>query len=337
MNILFTSAGRRTYLLEYFKKELKNGEIHAANSTYIAPAFSVADKSVVTPLIYDENYIPFLLEYCKNNGINMVISLLDIDLMILAKNKGKFRKIGVEVVVSNEDVINICNDKWKTYQFLLKNELDAPKTYIDFDMASKALEQGEIKYPVIIKPRWGMGSIGIYKACNSLELKVLYDKITKEIFDTVLKYESVEDKNKCVIIQETLPGQEHGLDIINDLEGNYQTTIVKKKIAMRSGETDCALTIKDEKIQSIGKKISKTLRHIANLDVDIFVDGDNIYVLEMNARFGGGYPFGHVAGVNLPKALIHWANKEEIEKDIFEYEEMMVHKDIRLIEIKREK
>lgn len=97
-------------------------------------------------------------------------------------------------------------------------------------------------------------------------------------------------------------GQEYGLDVINDLEGNYQNTIVKQKYAMRSGETDCALTVRWEEADKLGKTLSILLHHIGNLDVDVFKVEEKIYVLEMNARFGGGYPFSHLAGVDLPQA-----------------------------------
>ena len=69
MNVLFTSVGRRSYLLDYFREVIGDGEIHAANSSAISPAFQVADKCTVSPLIYDEDYIPFLMDYCKKNKI----------------------------------------------------------------------------------------------------------------------------------------------------------------------------------------------------------------------------------------------------------------------------
>ena len=103
MNILFTSVGRRTYLVEYFKEALNGeGKIYVANSDANSPAFLVADESVVSPLIYDEKYIPFLLDYCKNNEISAIISLFDIDLPILSKNKELFKQNGITVDVKIE-------------------------------------------------------------------------------------------------------------------------------------------------------------------------------------------------------------------------------------------
>ncbi|MBR2156296.1 MAG: ATP-grasp domain-containing protein, partial [Clostridia bacterium] len=244
MNILFTSVGRRSYLVNYFKEALGElGQIHVANSSAQSPAFQAADYCVVTPLIYDENYIPFLINYCRENHICAIISLFDIDLPILSRNKQLFQDVGVNVIVSDQNVIDICNDKWQTCQYLSENNFRIPQTYLSLEAAVDAINQGSLQFPVMVKPRWGMGSIAVYEAENMEELRVFYRKTVNTIQKTYLKYESAEDPEKSVLIQEKIQGQEYGLDIINDLNGNYQTTICKKKYAMRSGETDCAVTV----------------------------------------------------------------------------------------------
>ena len=333
MNILFTSVGRRTYLVEYFKEALNGcGEVHVANSDDNSPAFLVADKCIVTPLIYDNNYISFLLEYCNKNNINAIISLFDIDLPILSKNKKLFAENGIRVIISDKKVLDICNDKYSTYLFLKEHDFNTPKTYLNIEDAKNNLD-----YPVVLKPRWGMGSIGIYKADNDEELEIFYKKLSREIFNTYLKYESSIDAKHAILIQEMINGQEYGLDIINDLQGNYQNTIVKRKIAMRSGETDCAETVDFLEMKLIGEKLSKSLKHIANLDCDVFVTVDNtVYILELNARFGGGYPFSHLAGVNLPKAIIKWLKNEivDINELLTAKPNVYGQKDINIVRIK---
>ena len=336
MNILLTSVGRRSYLVHYFKDALNgNGLVHVANSSDISPAFQCADKTIVTPLIYDENYISFLMDYCKKNDISAIISLFDIDLPVLAKNKNLFSKIGVQVIVSDFEIVNICNDKWLTYKFLSENEFNVPKTYIDIQKVKQDLEKGLLNFPIIIKPRWGMGSIGVFQADNVQELDVLHKKTLNDIRKTYLKYESSASIDRCVIFQEKLEGIEYGLDIINDLNSNYINTVVKRKYAMRSGETDCAITQDNQTLKQLGEKMSSCTKHIANMDVDVFVTDTDIYILEMNARFGGGYPFSHMAGVNLPKAIIEWLSGNSADKDLLtENSNVMSHKDINLVYIK---
>ncbi|HKK83431.1 MAG TPA: ATP-grasp domain-containing protein [Atribacterota bacterium] len=306
MNILLTSAGRRSYIVEYFKEALAGkGKVHASNSEW-STALEIADEAVLTPLIYDENYIEFLFEYSKKHDINAIISLFDIDLPVLSRNKQLLGEKGIEVIVSDFDVTQVCNDKWKTYQFLKRNNLNTPKSFIELAQAEKALQEKEIQFPLIIKPRWGMGSMSIFKAENEQELDVLYKKVKRGLRESYLKYESEIDSEHAIIMQEYLSGQEYGLDIINNLEKEYVTTLVKKKTAMRSGETDGAITVKNEVLENTGKKIASRLGHIANLDTDCFMVDDKPYILEMNCRFGGGYPFSHLAGVNLPAAIVSW-------------------------------
>lgn len=316
MNILLTSVGRRSYLVEYFKEALSgNGKVYVSNSSNISPAFQYADEYVVTPLIYDKEYISFLRNYCLEKNIKAIISLFDIDLLVLAKHKKEFEDIGIKIIVSDESVIEICNDKYKTFSFLKENNFNVPQTYISLIEVKEAIKNKEIDFPLILKPRWGMGSISIYEAENLEELEVFYKKIDREIKKNYLKYESAQTLGENVLIQEKLKGQEYGLDVVNDLDKNYCTTFVKRKNAMRSGETDCAETIDSLILRELGIKISEKVKHIGNLDVDLFLVGDKPYILEMNARFGGGYPFSHLAGADLPKAIIKWLNKENVNKE----------------------
>lgn len=330
MNILLTSAGRRSYLVNYFKEALKgSGLVHAANSSSLSTAFLYADKTVVTPLIYDDNYIPFLIDYCKDNSIDAIISLFDIDLMMLARHKADFASVGTKVIVADEDAINICNDKWNTYEFCLREGINAPRTYLTLNDATEAIGLGEIHFPLYIKPRWGMGSLSVFCAETMDELHIFYEKAKREIKRSYLKYESAIDTDKCVLIQESLKGQEYGIDVINDLDGNYQNTIIRQKYAMRSGETDAAVIVENKAIKAIGEKISRALKHPANLDADIFLVDDTPYLLEMNARFGGGYPFSHVAGANVPLAIVRWLSGEEVDPALLKAKEgVMAQKEL---------
>lgn len=337
MNILITSAGRRGYIIEYFKNALGNdGKIYAGNSDIFSAAFFYADEFVVTPLIYDKEYIPFLLHYCEKKQIKAIISLFDIDLLMLARNREKFERRGIALIVSSELVVQICNDKWNTYCFCKKHNILSARTYLSLQEAVSDIKDKKISYPVFIKPRWGMGSLLIYQADNIEEMNKLYYKCKKEIQKTYLKYESAYDTENSVVIQETLSGQEYGMDIINDLNGNFCCNVVRKKYAMRAGETDCAKVVKMPEADVWAERVSKALGHIGNLDVDLFIKNNRIYLLEMNARFGGGYPFSHISGIDLPKAIIKWLKQENLQDElkIHSYDEI-IQKDIRFISLKK--
>lgn len=313
MNILFTCAGRRTYLLKYFKENMVIGDkIVATDMQLSAPALQAADIKVQVPGVYDSQYVDKTLEICKQYDIDALISLNDLELPILADNKSRFEKMGVKVIVSSPEVIDICFDKYKTAQWVESIGLKAPKTYVTLASAKEALAKGAIAFPLFMKPRWGSGSIGLETIDNIEELDVYYDLLMKKIEKSILA--KVSEGDDCIMIQEKLTGNEYGLDIMNDLDGNNVAVSVKQKLAMRAGETDKALTVDLPVVREMGAAIGRILKHIGNLDVDIMQRANGDYcVLELNPRFGGGYPFSYEAGVNFPRAIIQWLKGEKVD------------------------
>jgi carbamoyl-phosphate synthase large subunit len=311
MNVLLTCAGRRNYLVKFFGDALgAQGQVFAADASTEAPALQEADRAFVVPSINHPSYIDSLLSICRKYEAHLLFSLNDLELPLIAREKERFLQIGTVPVVSSPEVIDICFDKWATLGFLRDCGLDVASTCDSLDDAQEFLSQGELTFPLVIKPRWGSASIGIEYPEDKEELDLAYRLVRKRLPRTILAGPSAEDLAHSILIQEFLTGEEYGLDIINDLDGNYVTTFVKRKLKMRAGETDRSVTVQDNRLMEVGRTIGQQLGHIGNLDCDVFVTDSGCYVLEMNPRFGGGYPFSHIAGANLPAAIIAWARGE---------------------------
>lgn len=318
MNILFTCAGRRTYLLKYFKAQLDKGDLIIATDMQLsAPALQVADIKLQVPAVYDPGYIDQTLAICQEHHVDALISLNDLELPILAEAKNRFQAAGVTAIVSDPAVIDICFDKYKTAQWVESIGLKSPKTFVSLTAAKSALDKGEIAFPLFLKPRWGSGSIGLETVSDMDELDMVYRLLMKKIKQTILSTASVG--GEYILIQEKLTGNEYGLDVMNDLSGNNLAVSVKHKLAMRAGETDKAVTVDLPVVREIGQRIGKELKHVANLDVDIMQRANGDYcVLELNPRFGGGFPFSYEAGANLPKAIIAWLGGHSIDPSILQ-------------------
>jgi len=316
MNFLFTSVGRRTYLLEYFRENMSDGDkIVATDMQLSAPALQVADIKIQVPSIYDTSYVDINLSICKEHKIDALLCLNDLELPIIAANKVLFENLGVKMIVSDPAVIEICFDKFRTAEWVESLGLNSPKTFVSLDVAKRALTDGEIQFPLFLKPRWGSGSIGLESIEDMEELDIYYKLLLKKIKSSILASASLG--NEYILIQEKLTGDEFGLDIMNDLDSNNVAVSVKQKLAMRAGETDKAVTRDLPEIYEIGKKIGTALMHVGNLDVDIMQRANGDYcVLELNPRFGGGFPFSYEAGVNLPKAIIEWVKGNKIDSSI---------------------
>lgn len=336
INILFTCAGRRNYLINYFKEAIKGqGRIIAADMSISAPAMIDADLAILVPSIYDNNYIQELKKIIIEHRVTAVISLNDLELPILSKHKEELETTGAKIIVSNEHVIDIAFDKVETFNFLSDIGLKTPKTYTNLDQARSALNSGDLNYPLVVKPRWGSASIGIDfpESAEELELafKLQHIKLKKSILNTA----SEQDIDNAILIQEKLNGREFGMDIVNDFEGNHFGTFVREKLNMRSGETDKAVSVIDERFNVIGKKIADHTKHIGSMDCDVFIANNELYVLELNPRFGGGYPFSHEAGINTAAIYIEWLKGNQNIEEFSNYQAgKLFSKCDRMLEIK---
>ncbi|HEX5023768.1 MAG TPA: ATP-grasp domain-containing protein [Agriterribacter sp.] len=307
MNILLSCAGRRNYLVNYFKQALRgSGKVIATDMQMNAPALVDADIALNVPSIYHKGYIENIITICRKYDIKLLVSLNDLELPIIARDKHKFEELGVKVMVSDMNVIDVCFDKWKTTQFLKSIGLLTPGTFIDLDEALQAIDKSELLFPVVVKPRWGSASIGIEFAHSKSELLLAYQLLDIRLRKSILAEASKDDANRAILIQEKLDGQEYGMDVLNNFSGEFVKAFPKKKLAMRAGETDKSVTVDNKDLLNIGGILGKELGHIGNLDCDVFETSKGYYVLELNPRFGGGYPFTYEAGADFPSIFIEW-------------------------------
>ena len=304
INILILSCGTRNKIVQYFKKELAGqGRVVASDASELAPALYEADSHYVVPRIDASGYLDTILEICKKENVSGVFSLIDPELSLLAKNREAFRAIGVEPTVSDYDVVELCFDKYKMYRFLSKNGFKTAKSYVDRDVFFADEKAGLISYPVFVKPVKGSASININKVYSKAEVDLLFDN------------------NDNLMIQEFMDGTEYGADVYIDLiSGEVISIFTKEKILMRAGETDKALSMKDEKLFSLIERFVKKAGLRGIIDMDIFKIGEEYYISEVNPRFGGGYPHAYECGVSAPAMIIKNLAGEANEPQIGAYD-----------------
>lgn len=307
MNLLFTCAGRRNYLLNYFKEIIgEQGCIIAVDSNASAPALADADVALKVLPIEHPEYIAELKRIIDRYQVEMVISLNDLELPLLAKHRSYLESSGARLIVSDQNMISIASDKWKTFRFFQKLNIQTPLSFLSVTDALIAIAENRIDFPLILKPRWGSGSMGIMHVDNPNELALAYAWLTVEIKKSALNPMSRNDIDGAIIIQEKIIGEEYGMDILNDFEGRYYGSFARKKLTMRSGETDVAITVIKKEFSDLGKALARATKHIGIMDCDFFVANEQIYFLEMNPRFGGGYPLSHAGGINVPGIYLEW-------------------------------
>ena len=238
MNVLLTCAGRRNYLVDYFREALAGrGQVFAADVNRDAAALQEADHGFAVPPVAAPEYVEALVAICQRHRVGLLIPLSDLELPILARERDRFADIGTRAVISSPRVVDLCWDKWASVDFLRQCRLAAPATFVDLAEARRALRAGEVQFPLVVKPRWGTASIGICYAEDEEDLVSAYRLLGRHLSRTSLAQAGAGDPDRSILVQERLEGQEHGLDVINDLNGDHVGTLARRKLTMRAGET----------------------------------------------------------------------------------------------------
>ncbi len=285
MNILILSAGTRNKIVQYFKRSI-SGKVVATDMQSIAPAIYEADKYYIVPRITEPGYIDLILDICKKENINAVLSLIDPELSLLAKNEKCFSDIGVKVVGSSYELCERALDKMQMFNWLREHNYNCAKSYTNKEDFYKDLDNGDICFPVFVKPVRGSASIAISK---------VEDKDTLEL---------LLNHTEGLMIQEYLKGQEIGADVYIDMaSGEVVSVFTKKKLLMRAGETDKAVSFKDTRLFELIERFCKESGWRGQIDIDIFDIDGKYYISEVNPRFGGGYPHAYECGCNHMKLI----------------------------------
>lgn len=287
-NILFTSVGRRVSLVQHFRRVLSDlgleGKLVGTDMLLSAPAMHVVDRKYQVCRVTDKDYIPQLLDICEKEDIDLLIPLIDTELLVLAKNKKRFKEVGTTALISDPDVIRIAMDKYNTHKFFIENGFATPRV-INID---EALERNDIEYPLLMKPARGSASIGITRIEGKEDLRFFKDEIPNPI------------------LQEYLDGYEYTLDVLVDFEGKVRCVAPRKRLEVRAGEVSKGMTVKDERIIETGRKVAEVLKGaLGPITVQGFLTSDGEFKLtEINPRFGGGHPLAIAAGADYPRWII---------------------------------
>lgn len=305
MNILLLSVGTRNKIVQYFKKTVGvTGKVIATDMSELAPAVYEADKFYKVPRMTDDSYIDIIFDICKKEHIGSVLTLIDPELSLLAKYKEKFVALGVKVIGSSYELCERALDKMKMYDWLTFHGYNCAKSYINKEKFYADVDAGIITYPVFVKPVRGSASIAISK---------VYDKETVDLLFA---------HNDNLMIQEFLEGQEIGADVYIDMiSGKTVSIFTKKKIIMRAGETDKAVSFKDENLFALIEKFANESGWSGQIDIDIFDVNGKYYISEVNPRFGGGYPHAYECGCDHMTLILNNLEGKINEKKIGAYDD----------------
>jgi carbamoyl-phosphate synthase large subunit len=270
-----------------------NAENTIAGSTF-------CDKFYTVPLAIGQNYIPEILRICELEKVEILFPIIDIELEIIAENIEAFQNRGIQVWLSNLRTIQICNDKYKTYQFFKENQFSTPQSWLPEEVADR---EERMPYPLIVKPRRGVSSIDVFRVENVSELKRALSHV------------------KQPILQECLEGEEFTIDVVSDRESNVLAVVPRKRIHVKAGISYKGLTVADNSLIEQATKIAQSLKIVGHSNIQCMAKGGKAYFFEVNPRFSAALPLTIASGVNSPLLLVKLSLGERLKRDDLKFQE----------------
>jgi carbamoyl-phosphate synthase large subunit len=298
LRVLVTSVGSNTSICVI--KGLRRQAIYDVyiigtdinNREDIAGSF-LCDSFYKVPLASDtKNYIDALKRIVTVEAIDLLVPINNTEVEVIGKNRETLDK-STFILISPQETIEICNDKLKTYAFFQKTKIPTVSTYAPKKDTSSEVTRAGLTYPLIAKPRRGLGSRGVYEITDEKD----YDALVRKIDDP--------------IIQEKVGGIEYTIDVFCE-DGVLISAIPRKRIEARAGISYKGETENEQTLINYAALISKELKIVGPANLQCFKSNEGVKFIEINPRFSGGLILSIAAGVNSPLFALKMAIGEKL-------------------------
>lgn len=292
-NILITSAGKRVTLVNLFKKELAQDYPETKVFTTdmnpeLAPAGYVSDHCFQVPRVTDPAYLQQLIRICQENKVGMIIPTIDTELLLLASNRELLQQAGVVPVVSSLDFVAACRDKRNTNALFQRLNIRVPEPR----------DKHHPVFPMFAKPYDGSLSKDLFVIRNEEELTPEIMEHPKLIFMEYI------DKSQY---------KEYTVDLYYGRDNELKCIVPRERIEIRAGEINKGRTRKNYLVTYLKERMGYLPGVIGCICIQLFYreTDQDVVAIEINPRFGGGYPMSYHAGANYPHFLIQEYFKKE--------------------------
>lgn len=297
-NILITSAGKRVELVKEFIETAADFDADAKVFTTelnpaLAPAAYVSHGCFKVPRVTAVGYIDELLQICENNNIGLIVPTIDTELKVLAENKEKFAAVGCTLLVPDIDFVSVCRDKRLIEQFFVSHQVRVPEKR----------DKNNPVFPMFAKPYDGSLSIDTF-------LIRAKEDLTKYIMEHP-KLMFMEYIDKSVY-------REYTVDMYYGRDNMVKGIVPRERIEIRAGEINKGVTRKNDVVDYLRLRLECLPGVIGCVCMQLFYHPEthDIVGIEINPRFGGGYPLSYAAGANFPEyAIREYLLGEEIVYD----------------------
>jgi carbamoyl-phosphate synthase large subunit len=290
--VLISSVGRRSQLVEGFRQALSAlgvaGRVLGIDrNPETAPAAYLVDKCFPVPACCAPGFIDEVLAIAVAEDVRLIVPTIDTELAVYAASRQRFAEQGISVAVSDMETIDLACDKIRTHRWLLENGFPTPR---QAGVEEVLLHPEAWTFPLILKPRSGSASLGISMVQS---LQGLHEAAAG---------------SAGKIVEEIAGGDEYTVNVFVQ-NGRCVCAVPHRRLETRAGEVSKGVTVRDERLIGLATRIAEALPGARGaLNIQCFAEPDGaVKVIEINARFGGGFPLADRAGARFPLWLLESA------------------------------
>jgi biotin carboxylase len=198
---------------------------HAANSRFVDKRYFVpsvfedwgAGRVNIENTEREEAFLRAVVHICEKEKIDAIFPSLDPYVYVFSKWKRMFEERGIVIPVPDFTTVLTALDKYRTIQAAQEVGFPCPRTYLcehPEDLRRIAAEEG---FPLVVKPRFTCGGLGMLIARDLPELLSAYPAITAH--------------HGTPMIQEYIPGGQRGsVQFVLDRKGQMIFAFRKKRL-----------------------------------------------------------------------------------------------------------
>lgn len=302
VNVLVTCAGATpaiAILTALRTQDAIRTKLFAVSSNRIEAGFFLSDNYRIAPPFDSGHYIDFIIDLCREEGIDVVFPIHDDELLLFAERMSDFREAGVHLVSNEINTVKICRDKYLTYLHAKKHGIEVPETWLGQEFEP---QKQELHSPLVVKPRLGRGSIGVH--------------ITRTMEELAFYRKYVDD----AIIQDYLPGREFTIDVVADMSGKPLSCVPRERLETRAGIAVLARTVKESSLNAFVDKVLASFNLAPRGNIQCRLDSSGSpNLIEVNPKFAASLPITIRAGVNMPLIVLKQLYGLPIQSSELEY------------------
>lgn len=328
--VLISSAGRRVELLRSFRRTLDalaaadasdRGRVLAVDCSWYSSAFHDADEAFLVPRCTDPDFVPRMIELCHAERVDLVVPTIDPELPIYADARDQFAAVNTTVAISSPEVVSIASDKKRTHDWLTTEGFP---TVMQGTIADVRADPDAWRFPLVVKPRFGSASVGVTLVDSPAELERAMASASAGLPGDRDRRREVEPD---LVVQTRADGIEHTVDALVTRGGADIAAVPRRRMEVRSGEVAKAVTVRSPALIELTEKLCTALPGAYGpLNIQMFLDeeSERLAIIELNARFGGGYPLAFAAGADFPQALLQEALGLSVTAPIYGWRDNLV-------------